>query len=181
MAIKRMSRSLEVPFPEVSPPQTSPLLPSFTRSAPGHRESDVICSGPPILKERFDSFCVQLLVCKIFLAKKKDHFTILRILISWRFFSHRKEGKCSLMGIWVNCPRYHSYLPTRVPRLLTQPLMEDRVLFNMLIHERKTTLCISLTPHSIYMVQNLVSTFLKQKITTGFFPLGHPGSKLEIV
>lgn len=89
MALEECLRFLEVPFPIVLPPQILLSLPNFTRSAPGHREAETVCSGLPILKQWFDSW-VQLLVFN------KNRIKILsntKILISLLLLSTEKKEK----------------------------------------------------------------------------------------
>lgn len=144
----------QIPRGSISRRLTSPditLIAQLHQKCPSHRESGGICSGPPILNQWFDSW-VQLLFFKIFL-KNKDHFTTQNFdFLAFLFPQEKKKTrkvsenlsevfKISLLSPDI-CPMaYNTTFDGRSAG--------DRVLFNMLVNERKPTLCISLTPHSI--------------------------------
>lgn len=91
-------------------------------------------------------------VFKLFL-KNKDHFTtqnfdFLAILFHGGVGKKTKKVSGNLSELF-KIPLSPDICPMAYNKTFDGRSSEDRVLFNMLVNERKPTLCISLTPHSI--------------------------------
>ena len=104
-------------LPQTSPP---PHLDQLHQKYPWAQGSDEICSAL-----QFWSSCLTPAEFNCWSSNfffKGDHLTFSEFWFLGFLFSQKRQRQ--LMEVWVSCPKYHCYLLTPVPRLITQPLIQ---------------------------------------------------------